>query len=381
MSPAIKFAASSLALAMTLASAPAWAQGGPHLEAVVDAAIEPVMTEHDVPGMAVAVLSGGEVRFFNYGVTAPEGEEPVSQNTIFEVGSVSKLFTATLAAYAEERGRLALADSAAQHMPQIEGSAIGTASLDQLGTYAAGGLPLQFPDEVTGEDGLVAFYRNFDPPFEAGSHRLYSNPSIGLLGYLTARALGERFDMAMERTLMPAFGLADTFVRVPQARMGEYAWGTSRDGQAIRVTPGALDSEAYGIKTTAADLARFVAAQMEGTGLDTDWQAAVRETRRGRYTVGPMTQALGWERYDDAEDLDALLEGNSTEMALEPQEIAAPAEAPAEAFFNKTGSTGGFGAYVAMVPARGVAVVMLANRNYPNASRVEAAHAILGHLD
>jgi beta-lactamase class C len=381
MSHAIKFAASSLALAVALANAPALAQDGTPLEEVVDAAIEPVMEEHEVPGMAVAVLSGGEVRFFSYGVTAPQGEEPVSQNTIFEVGSVSKLFTATLAAYAQETGHLSLADSAAQHMPEIEGSAIGAASLDQLGTYSAGGLPLQFPDGVTDEAGLVAFYRDFEPSFEAGSRRLYSNPSIGLLGYLTARALGERFDMAMERMLIPAFGLADTFVHVPPARMDDYAWGTSRNGEEIRVTPGALDSEAYGIKTTAADLARFVAAQMDGAGLDAEWQAAAEETRRGRYTVGPMTQALGWERYDDAGDLDALLQGNSTEMAIEPQEIAAPAEAPTQAFFNKTGSTGGFGAYVAMVPARGVAVVMLANRNYPNASRVEAAHAILGSLN
>jgi beta-lactamase class C len=48
--------------------------------------------------------------------------------------------------------------------------------------------------------------------------------------------------------------------------------------------------------------------------------------------------------------------------------------------FNKTGSTLGFGRYVAFVPAYRIGIVMLANRNYPVAARVEAAHDILEYL-
>lgn len=55
--------------------------------------------------------------------------------------------------------------------------------------------------------------------------------------------------------------------------------------------------------------------------------------------------------------------------------------APSGSLFNRTCSTSGFGAYAVFVPSRQLGLVMLANKNYPSAVRVEAAHAMMAILD
>ena len=128
-------------------------------------------------------------------------------------GSTRHFRPATLAALAEASGRLQLGDSAGQHWPALRGSPLQQASLLDLGTYTAGGLPLQFPDRVNDSASLLAYYRQWQPEYAAGSHRRYSNPSIGLLGLLAARSLGQPFPRLMEGRLFPALGMAHSYIQ------------------------------------------------------------------------------------------------------------------------------------------------------------------------
>ncbi|MDB5908860.1 MAG: ampC, partial [Massilia sp.] len=75
------------------------------------------MAEHDVPGMAVAVTVNGQSYFFNSGVASREKNTAVSENTVFELGSVSKTFAATLATYAQGQGILSLDDHPGKYLP------------------------------------------------------------------------------------------------------------------------------------------------------------------------------------------------------------------------------------------------------------------------
>jgi beta-lactamase class C len=355
------------------------------LRAVVDAAIRPVMQKYAIPGMAVAVTLHGKQYYFNYGVISmEEGKPKVTEKTIFEIGSISKIFTATLASYAQEIGKLSLSDPASQYLPSLRGSSFDNISLLDLGTYTPGGLPLQFPGDVDSHEKMIGYYKNWQPNYAAGTMRLYSNPSIGLLGLLTAESMGEPFEDLLEKKLFPMLGLKQSYVRVPQAQMSHYAYGYSPEGVPSRMVPGVLYAEGYGVTSSSADMIRFVEANMQEVDLDEALQRAITATHTGYYKVADMTQGLGWEFYPYPIELDRLLAGNSYPMILEAHEITRlnpPLPPQGNVLINKPGRTDGFGAYVAFVPAKSMGIVTLANKDYPLPAKVEAAHEVLTALE
>ncbi|WP_130391203.1 class C beta-lactamase [Cupriavidus agavae] len=361
------------------------APAGDPVAAAVEAAIRPLMAEHKVPGMAVAVTMAGHARVFNFGVASKASGRPVTDATIFEIGSVSKTFTATLGAYAQARGALSLDDKAPKYLPALSGSAFDAISLLELGTYTAGGLPLQAPAEAGNLSGMTDWLRRWRPDALPGTQRRYSNVSIGLFGHLAAQAMGEPFERIMTQRIIGGLGLRHTWLQVPAARQGDYAWGYGKDGKPVRVTPGVFDAQAYGIKTTAADMIRFVALNIDGSTLrDPALRQALDTTHTGYFRLGGMTQGLGWERYGWPVALADLQAGNDAGIVLGAhpvQRLAPPQPAPADVLINKTGSTNGFGTYVAFVPARRIGVVLLANRNLPVPARIDAAWRILQALD
>jgi beta-lactamase class C len=353
------------------------------ITAAVDRAFLPLLKEHDVPGIAVAVTVDGRQYFFSYGIASKASNAPVTKDTLFEIGSVSKTFTATLATYAQVLGKLSLADHPGRYMPALRGSAIDAASLLHLGTYTAGGLPLQFPGTVTNNTTMESYLRQWKPSAHPGAQRRYSNPSIGLFGHITSRALNGNFPDLVETELFPKLGLRHSYIRVPKTHMGNYAWGYNKDYKPTRAAPAVLGDEAYGVKTTAADLIRFVEANIRPESLPAPVKRAIEDTQIGYFRIGEMVQGLGWEQYPYPVTLDRLLAGNSGAMIYEANAatLLTPPQIPATpTLFNKTGSTNGFAAYAAFVPAKKIGIVMLANRNIPIPARITAAHTVLEQL-
>jgi beta-lactamase class C len=353
------------------------------LRAAVDAAVRPLKAEHDVPGMAVALTVNGQSWFFNYGLASREQNVPVTENTLFELGSISKTFTATLAGYAQEQGRLSLDDHPGKYLPQLRDSALDKASLLHLVTYTAGGLPLQVPDGVSDLEGAWRYFRDWKPEAAPGAVRRYSNPSIGLFGHIVARSMNSDFPTAAQNVLFPQLGLQHTYIHVPPAAQVNYAWGYNRANQPTRVNPDVFDAEAYGVKSSAADMIRYVQTNIDPDQLAAPMRRAVEATHVGYFEVGAMTQGLGWEQYPYPVTLERLLAGNAQGIITDAnpaKQIASPRAPTAPTLFNKTGSTGGFGGYVLFVPSMKIGIVMLGNRNYPIPARVKAAYAILEQL-
>nr|CBI71185.1 beta-lactamase [uncultured bacterium] len=349
------------------------------VKSFVDAAIQPVMEKNTIPGMAVGVIADGKSYIFEYGVTSKDTGKAVTASTIFEIGSISKTFVVTLATYAQANGQLSLSDPASKYLPALKGTEFGKVPLYHLGTHTPGGFPLQVPDNIKNDDQMMSYLKNWKPAYKAGTTRTYANPSIGMLGVIAAKSMNEDFTALMEGTLFPALGLASTYINVPKSKMKDYAQGYTSKDKPARVNKAVLSSEAYGVKTTAPDMVRFMQANMNMVKLENKLQRAIADTHRGYFKVGAMTQDLLWEQYNYPVSLNALRLGNSREISSKPvpvEQIDPPIAPRSDVWINKTGSTNGFGAYVAFVPEKKIGIVILANKYYPNEERINAAYEV-----
>ncbi|EQA5670306.1 CMA family class C beta-lactamase [Cronobacter malonaticus] len=348
-----------------------------------DAVVKPLMARYQIPGMAVAVSVNGETHFWHYGVASKATRKPVDEKTLFEIGSLSKTFTATLASEAQHEGKLDFSAPASQYLPALKGSAFDHVTLLNLATHTSG-TPLFVPDAVKNTAQLMAWYRAWQPEKPVGTERVYSNLGIGLLGMITAKALDKPFSEAMEQGLLKGFGMTHTFINVPDAAMGDYAQGYNKDDKPVRVTPGPLDAESYGLKSGSADLLRYLQIQLGEQEVAPRWRQAINATHNGYYRSGEFTQGMMWEYYPWPSPLSRLVEGNSSQRimkGLAATAIVPPQPAPQAAWYNKTGSTNGFSTYAVFIPEKRIALIMLANKWFPNDDRVKAAYAIIQQLD
>lgn len=252
-----------------------------------------------------------------------------------------------------------------------------------LGTHTSE-LPLFVPDSIKSDDQLNVFLRSWKPDHPVGTYRIYSNVGIGVLGMAAAHSMNQSFDDAMQGTLLPRLGMTHTYLHVPAAQMQDYAQGYTKDDAPIRLNPGALASQAYGIRSSTTDLVRYLDINMQSVPVDDELQRAIACTHTGYYTAGPFIQDFVWEQYPYPVALNTLLAGNSPDVIYKGLPVTAltpPLPPQPEALLNKTGSTNGFSTYAAFVPARKIGVVILANRSYPIDARVTAAYKILTFFD
>ena len=374
-------------LCALLLGASCTALAAPHTEQqiteIVNRAITPLMKEQAIPGMAVAVIYQGTPYYFTWGDADVAKKQPVTQQTLFELGSVSKTFTGVLGGDAIARGEISLNNPATKYWPELTGKQWQGITLLHLATYTAGGLPLQVPEDVTTDTELRRYYQNWQPEWAPGTHRLYANASIGLFGAMAVKPSGLSFEKAMTERVLQPLKLTHTWITVPPAEQKHYAWGY-RDGKAVHVSPGQLDAEAYGVKSTIQDMARWVQFNMDTSKIsEKTLQQGITLAQSRYWQIGDMYQGLGWEMLNWPVNPDTIINGSDSKIALAAlpaKAVTPPVPAVSASWVHKTGATGGFGSYVAFVSQKELGIVMLANKNYPNPARVAAAYQILNSL-
>ena len=273
------------------------------LQAAVDETVRSASPK--LVGLAVAAVAGGETVVAGRG-RADEDGRPVAETTVFEIGSVTKVFTALLLAVMSTTGEVALDEPLADLYPDLTVPVRGRPIvLADLATHAAG-LPRLPPGLL--RQGL----RNRDNPYaaftdedvaralesvrlraEPGTRVRYSNFGAGLLGQALARRAGSTYDDLVRTRVCRPLGLTDTSVDRSDDQLARRAVGHDRRGRAVPDWD--MDSlpGMGALHSTGADLARFLAAQLDPAG--TPLEEAIRLTQQPRLPAGRLGhQALGW---------------------------------------------------------------------------------------
>ncbi|WP_090329330.1 serine hydrolase [Nitratireductor aquibiodomus] len=368
-----------------LSSVPAWATG-PVLSATTGQRIEAearrFMQENSIPGLSVAITIDGRRRIFNEGVASRESGEPVTDKTLFEIGAIGETFAGLLASYAQVKGRLSFFDEVSDHLLSLKGSAFDTVTVLNLATHTSG-LDLFPPEDVKTPEALLAYCAPWRRRYAPGSQRTYSHIGAALLATVGAAAMKQDYDELLGRKILPKLGLSHTYTQVPASSTIDYAQGYTQGDLPVHIGPEPLASAVYGMRTTAGDMIRYVEAHMEAGDIDPDMKRAIRKTLTGYYKAGPFTQNLIWEQYAFPVVLRQLVQGNSTTVEwtdVPALRLKPPFPPRRNVWINKVGSTRGFAAYVAFVPASKTGVALLVNKSIPEPDLVSTAYRILEML-
>ena len=187
--------------------------------------------EKRVPGVALGILSAGQTATGGFGVTNVEHPLPVTGETLFQIGSITKSFTAMAVMRLVEMGALQLDIPVRTYIPEFkvadEGAAAG-ATLRHLLTHTGGWEGDLFLDTGAGDDALsryVAAMAGLEQLAPLGALYSYNNSGYSLAGRIIEVATGKRDEAAMQELVLGPLGLRRSYLQPTDAMTHRFVVG------------------------------------------------------------------------------------------------------------------------------------------------------------
>lgn len=335
VAPVVAFPQSSTTSAASLRTFPS--------DSAVLAIIRQRVEEKRSAGIVVGLLEpGGHTRVVAYGDPGP-GQPPLDGNTVFEIGSISKVFTATALAKLVQQGKVSLDDPVQKylpsyvHVPSRNGKVITLGSLSEQNS----GLP-RMPNNFHpanpanpyvdyGAPQLYEFLNGYQLTRDPGEEFEYSNVGVGLLGHALSLATGKSYE-EMERSLVWApLGMTHTAITLTPWMKEHLALGHDEQGNVVPNWDLDALAGAGAIRSTMNDMLKFADANLHPERGPLG--SAMAFAHRVRAKAGNMGIGLNW-------------------LSL---------YAGADTIVWHNGGTGGYRTYIGLLPSRKMAVVVLTN--------------------
>jgi serine-type D-Ala-D-Ala carboxypeptidase/endopeptidase len=307
--------------------------------------VDRIDTQHQSVGIVIGVIGPEGRRVIAYGHLEKGDSRLLDGDTIFEIGSATKVFTSLLLSDMVLRGEVALGDPVAKYLPpsvkvpERNGRAI---TLVDLSTHTSG-LP-RMPSNFTPKDPanpyadysvdqLYQFVSGYQLTRDIGSQYEYSNLGGGLLGHVLARRAGMDYEALVRSRICDPLGMSSTRITLTPEMKARLAVGHNRALDSVQNWDLPTLAGAGALRSTANDLLTFLAANLGYTKSPlAPAMAAMLKVRRPTGQPG-LEVALAWHIYTT----------NDKEIVWH------------------NGGTGGYRSFMGFDPKARVGVVVLSN--------------------
>lgn len=336
-------------IGLSIAAAPAIAVPSNFAEQA--AAVMGTSYPADAPGAAVIVMEDGKIVYSaGRGLADVAGKAPITADTVFRLGSITKQFTAATVLKLVEEGKLSLADPLSKFLPdypkpgadatvaQLLNHTSGIQSYTGIPGWMAGPKPAQ---EVT-SDSLIAEFKDMPVEFERGTKWDYNNSGYVLLGAIIEKVTGKAWHEAIAEKITRPLRLTSIRYGVGEEQVAGMAKGHTMDGGTVapaRPIHMSVPHAAGALVGNARDLAKWSYALHHGKVVANEtYKEMIAKTRLADGTETPYGFGIGLA---DVRDRVAIAHG---------------------------GGIFGFSTYALYLPSDDLFVAVLANSDEPKTS-------------
>jgi len=228
----------------------------------VNPAVEAAVARLGIPGVAIGVVERGETRTWCAGVTGFDHALPVTEHTIFQIGSISKTFVGTLAMVLVDAGALDLDTPIRTYLPDLRLSSeelTARITMRHLLTHSAGWAGDYFGDTGNGDDALARFVAKLAKAPQLtplGDTYSYNNSAFNLAAHVVATVAAMPYEQAVKDFVLRPLGMRSTFYAAEDAVGHRIAIG-HRDGTPQRWRRPRAHNGAGGVLSCVDDLLTY----------------------------------------------------------------------------------------------------------------------------
>lgn len=274
----------------------------------INRAMQLQIEKNFIPGAVIGFYEDGKITYSSYGETKIGSGRTPTKNSLYEIGSISKVFTGIMLASLHNQKTVSLTDPLSKYIPELQNVPAGQITLVELSTHTSGlpRLPLNF-NPANRQDPYVDYTEkllleylnsitllNHPTPF---SWKNYSNLGVGLLGYVLSIATNKSYEQLLQELITEPLNMGSTVVTLNDHQKNDFV--TPYNDYLEVTLPWNLNLlvGAGGIRSTASDLIKFLLANKNPEKTSISENLKLAQTVRAQN--GEQRIGLGWAIEND----------------------------------------------------------------------------------